>query len=237
MPELTQGMIDAGAVTIDANGIPTKADGSPIAGWELSGSRGGGPGILETISQQAFTPTQPGPANTENPVGYAFGPPYTPSPQDYPEGRAPLDPGFGADPGQLQMSDTGVPLNWKDFATPEDKSTGGGFFTAKDVFGDNPVPWAFGGENPFSLPSTNNYRLLPPGFNTPNFVMRGGQIINLNGNMYGPQGGATPEHTAPRWRSGTNLGWPVAYSSSPIGWGSAGWPGQMGNYQFWNASD
>lgn len=47
MAELTQEMIDAGATFFDANGVPTKPDGTPIAGYGW-----GEPGILPELQAQ-----------------------------------------------------------------------------------------------------------------------------------------------------------------------------------------
>lgn len=157
--------------------------------------------------------------------GYGLGPPYTASAQPY-NGPPPME----AQPDWNY--DFGFPGDWHDFSS-NNISTGGGFFDFDELYHNRglPVPLPFmsgaGG------PSTNNYRLLPPEYRHPNFIMRAGQIINRYGpNMYGPYGGppVNEELNYPAWRSGAGVGYPVAYSPSPVSWAISGWPGQLGNY-------
>ena len=126
-----------------------------------------------------------------DPVGYGFGPFYGASSLDYQDsGRGPaLDPpqwnmGMGPErqaPGALNFGeDQGVlPMNWKDYYTPRDFSTGGGFFFADDLFAPGKTPYQFGGDSLHGGGlSTNNYRLLPGDFRTPRYIMRNGLIID-----------------------------------------------------------
>jgi hypothetical protein len=206
--------------------------------------RGGGPPIPDPPPPPRQP--EPGPPQTEqlnfdNPLGYAFGPilgrdaPYLPSNLDYPEHLTPLAPtiwlmGQEAPPdGATQYLDyhhgDQYPANWKDYKST-DRSTGGGFFTAGELFGEN-LPAQFGRGR--DLPSTNNWRLLPLG--TPGYIMRNGEIINLNSTqLYGPFGPVpTNQEGGPPWKSGVQSGSPAAWA-----WGhnnqAIGWPGQLGAY-------
>lgn len=228
MPELAQWMIDGGATFFDAAGNPTRPDGTPVIDQTPQMNLGMGPP----------EPWNPPPGEDLPPQSYAIGPPYTASSKDY-SGPAPLDPGIWNDmymgaeeyaPGQLRY-EGGVPMpvNWQDYKG--NASSGGGFFTLAELYGQN-LPGIF--QLGSDMPSTNNWRLIPGG--RPGMVMRNGQIIDpTSTNMYGPQGGS---HTMgeergggyPRWRGGSTT--PVAYATGPIGWGVSGWPGQLGNYQW-----
>lgn len=156
--------------------------------------------------------------------GYSLGPPYTASDQPY-NGPPPME----AQPDWNY--DSGYPGDWHDFSS-NNTSTGGGFFNMEELFHSQrrAVPQAFtAGSN---MPSTNNWRLLPPEFRAPRYIMRNGQIIDTQGGtMYGPYGsggmGDSPISN-PSWRSGAGAGYPVAYAQSPISWAISGWPGASG---------
>jgi hypothetical protein len=60
---------------------------------------------------------------------------------------------------------------------PRHPSSSGGFFTLDDYFKDNPENTK-GTSGRRNAPSTNNWRLLPPGFQDPNFFMYNGGIIS-----------------------------------------------------------
>jgi hypothetical protein len=142
-------------------------------------------------------------------------------------GGGPPSPG-GAPPGSLNYSGgNGIPDNWKNFDN-NNITTGGGFFTMDERFGEK-LPFSFQAGS--SMPSTNNWRLLPPNYRRPGFIMRNGQIINTNSpTMYGPLGSGSlgDEGTAPGWRSGAAAGYPSAYSPGGTGYAVWGWPGQVG---------
>lgn len=232
MPELTQRMIDAGATFFDSNGIPTRPDGTPALEENRPVE-----GIIAAISRGSD------PANTENPLGYNFGPGYTPSAQDYPENRTPLSVpiynlGMGEPPAEQYLDYSHgdpFPANWQDFKSG-DRSTGGGFFTAEDLFA-NQVPEVF--QSGSSFPSTNNWRLIPAG--QPGFIMRNGQIINTNDQqgLYGPYGmgefGGRYEN--PRWRGGSGLRVPAAHAFGSIAGSIFGWPGQTGTIGWINPAN
>jgi hypothetical protein len=231
---LEQWMIDAGATFLDANGVPTRPDGTPVQQF----SRGGG--LMEEMAKPANPLSQPGPpqimeANTENPLGYAFGPGYAPSNLDSVD-PTPLAPtiwnmGQEAPPDNateyLDYSHgDSAPANWKDYKST-DRSTAGGFFTAGELFGAN-LPMAF--QSGSDLPSTNNWRLLPMG--KPGYIMRNGQIINLNSDtMWGPHGEPGMDGFVlpggSRWRSGAGAGVPAAYAVGSVAGNIIGWPGQL----------
>jgi hypothetical protein len=228
MPELAQWMIDGGATFFDAAGNPTRPDGTPVQ-----------QGLLGELATQAAPRAQPGPPqnleiNTENPLGYAFGPGYAPSNLDSVD-STPLAPtiwnlGQEAPPDNAtQYLDYShgdpFPANWEDYKST-DRSTAGGFFTAGELYGAD-LPGQFGRGR--DAPSTNNWRLLPTG--KPGYIMRNGNIINLNSTqLYGPYGPVpTNQEGSPPWKSGINAGSPVAHA-----WGHGnqmiGWPGQLGPY-------
>ena len=128
-------------------------------------------------------------------------------------------------PGQLRY-EGGVPMpvNWQDFKG--NASTGGGFFTLAELYGQN-LPGVFQAGS--GMPSTNNWRLLPGG--QPGFVMRNGRIIDVNDaeGMYGPYGRGEfgGRYGNPRWRSGSALGVPAAHAFGSIAGTIFGWPGQL----------
>lgn len=173
-------------------------------------------------------------APSDDPARFALGPPYTPSTADAPAGP-PLDPpiftggeGGAAPAGALDFSaGTGAPANWQDFQS-KDTTTGGGFWTMDQLFGGRgePVPDAF--QSGAGMASTNNYHLLPPGFQTPDYIMRNGTIIDMNDpTMYGPLGRPAMGWNPPTWRSGGPGGYPVAYAAGPTATSMGGWPGQQ----------
>lgn len=223
MPELTQRMIDAGAVGFDGNGIPMRADGTPALVEnqpEPEPVSDGGAGILAHIAAtQGLTGGEMpggGPVTDQNTLGFSFNPLYSPSQQKYPENKAPLDP-------EWQWGE-GEPGSWEQFYTPEDRSTGGGFFLAKDNFGDMGVPEAY--QQGASSPSTNNWRLIG---NDPRFIMRNGYIIDryatdLKGPPV-PDIGFGNNYGGPFWNSqaGEVSGFPAAYNRGYTSF--AGWPG------------
>lgn len=228
MPELTQWMIDGGATFFDAAGNPTRPDGTPVIDQPPQMNLGLGP-------QEPWNP----PPGDQPPQSYGIGPPYTESAKDY-SGPAPLDPGVWNDmymgpeayaPGQLRYEGgVGMPVNWQEYKG--NTSTGGGFFTLAELYGQN-LPGIF--QSGSHMPSTNNWRLIPGG--RPGMVMRNGNIINTQGqSMYGPRSDSyvmgDAELTNPRWRSGAGVGMPVAYANSTIGWGISGWPGQQSPFQY-----
>jgi hypothetical protein len=123
----------------------------------------------------------------------------------------------------------GTPSNWKDFDN-HNTSTGGGFFTMDELFGDK-LPTSFQAGS--SLLSTNNWRLLPSEYRRPGYIMRNGRIIDTNSpTMFGPLGSGSlgDAGPAPSWRSGAGAGVPSAYSPGSTAYGVTGWPGQMGGW-------
>jgi hypothetical protein len=152
------------------------------------------------------------------------------------EGPPPLDPGIWTDagpghteegplPGQLVFEQgMAIPTNWKDYDTGNTKS-GGGFFSLGRLAEARglPGPEGFGGG-----PSTNNWRLLPPEYRHPNFIMRDGNIINTRSpTNYGPHGEAfSMDWYGGRWRRG-GIGGPVAYAPFSTSPNITGWPGQL----------
>lgn len=224
MPELTQRMIDAGATFFDQNGIPTRPDGTPAL--EENQGRGGlidamqaivnpvNPRVQSELQQQAFEAATGESVNVENSLGFGYGPPYTPSPQDYPENRTPMTLPEGL---SLGFGETGTG-NWEDYHTPQDRSSGGGFFTAYDLFGQE-VPWMF--QTGASSPSTNNYRLLPVGYRTPDYVMRNGFIINRRDLR--PPGFL--QSNVDSFIKGEGMGYPSGIESGRSGSPGYGWPG------------
>ncbi len=158
-----------------------------------------------------------------DPLRYGAGPPYADSPQRY-DGPPPME--AGAD---WNYSSGVAPANWHDFNS-NNTTTGGGYFNFEELFHGQgrQVPQAFqAGSN---LPSTNNYRILPPDFRQPGYIMRNGQIIDMNGpTMHGPWGTSdSMSGDAPSWRSGAGVGYPVAFARSPIDTAISGWPGAFG---------
>lgn len=155
-----------------------------------------------------------------NPGFYSPGPFYGASEEYNPIlGGEPLNPGSA-----LQQSDTGWASNWQDY-TNQGYDTGGGFWTMDQLYGnrDELVPTRF--QTGSSLPSTNNYRLLPPDFRSPNFIMRNGQIIDLNSStLHGPD--QVPDS---HYNFGTRYSFPSGY-----GWGRElgmyGWPGSLSGW-------
>jgi hypothetical protein len=227
MPELAQWMIDGGATFFDAAGNPTRPDGTPVQ--QVSGLLG------ELAAPRPQGPPQNLEINTENPLGYAFGPGYAPSNFDSVD-STPLAPtiwnlGQDAPPDEAtQYLDYShgdpFPANWEDYKST-DRSTAGGFFTAGELFGaDLPAQFQSGSE----MPSTNNWRLLPTG--KPGYIMRNGQIINLNSTqMWGPAGEPySMDWYGGRWRSGAGAGVPAAYAAGPTAPNIVGWPGQLNPY-------
>jgi hypothetical protein len=152
---------------------------------------------------------------------YGAGPPYTASPQEY-VGPPPMEAGADWD------YSSGYPSNWHDFNS-NNYSTGGGFFNFEELFQKQGkrAPQAF--QSGSNLPSTNNYRLLPPEYRDPRYIMRNGQIIDMNSNnMAGPFGPDSMGVNNPSWGSGAVAGSPVAWSPGPYGPNKIGWPGAFG---------
>jgi hypothetical protein len=154
----------------------------------------------------------------QDPEGYGFGPFYNASPTAYADTNrgAPLTPPEG-------LMDK--PDAWKAFYTPNDRSTGGGFFLAADAF-PNGIPHSF--QEGASSPSTNNWRLFG---GTPGQVMRNGRIINLRAtDLRGPGWTDGPSnrlgYSGPNWSMGSaeTRGYPAGYSYG-LGLSFAGWPG------------
>jgi hypothetical protein len=131
---------------------------------------------------------------------------------------------FGAGPPYAESTS-----NWHDFNS-NNTTTGGGFFNFEELFQrlGKMAPQAF--QSGSNMPSTNNYRLLPPDFRKPNYIMRNGQIIDMSGpTMKGPWGTSdSMGEDAPSWRSGAGVGMPVAFARSPIDNAISGWPGAFG---------
>jgi hypothetical protein len=177
------------------------------------------------------------------PAGYNFGPYYGDSPQHLTgtpmapqqwtgdsgsDVRGGIGDGGAMPAGMLDYSlGDGIPTNWKDFYTPNNRGTGGGFFTADDaITGQISSLYQAGSTGP----STNNWRMLPFNFRTPGHVMRNGYIINTraaadaagrwpaNGNMR--DGLGLPDHSPgfPGW---------IASSGRTV---SYGWPGSYGQW-------
>jgi hypothetical protein len=175
-----------------------------------------------------------GPPYTESLDPYLGGPPMNPGVwmgSDSGDGRSGGD-GSGPPPGALDFSGgDGIPSNWKDYDTGN-TSTGGGFFNFARLFGSQgrEVPDAF--KSGANLPSTNNYRLLLPQYQHPNYIMRNGQVIDMNSpQVYGPAGEAySMDWYGGRWRSGAGAGVPAAYAAGPVSPNIVGWPGQLGPY-------
>lgn len=155
-------------------------------------------------------------------VGYGLGPPYTASDKEY----------TGPPPMEAQPDwnyDSGYPGNWHDFSS-NNTSTGGGFFSIEELFHNQgrAVPDIY--RSGSAAPSTNNYRLLPPNWRQPNFIMRNGAIIDMNADsMYGPYGRGEfgGGHGNPAWRSGSGLGVPAAHAFGSIAGTVFGWPGAL----------
>lgn len=91
------------------------------------------------------------------------------------------------------------------------------------------IPWQF--QQGMNLPSTNNYRLLPPPYNRSGFSMRNGHIIDqqladqfVNNWMR--------DHPVGAVGSGAARGVPMAFqpNRSSIGISYGGWPGQLEPY-------
>jgi hypothetical protein len=157
-----------------------------------------------------------------DPLAYGLGPPYAESPRPY-NGPPPME----AQPDWNY--DSGFPSNWHDFNS-NNTTTGGGFFNMEELFHNQrrapPQPFTAGS----NLPSTNNWRLLPPDFRNPRYIMRNGFIIDTQGGtMYGPWGTSdNMGEDSPAWRSGAGVGMPSAYARSPIDNAISGWPGAFG---------
>jgi hypothetical protein len=159
------------------------------------------------------------------PQGSNFGPPYTDSPT-YHQGAsmAPsdmLDYSGGDD----------IASNWQQFSG-KDSSSGGGFFTIADLYGarGQDVPSAF--QQGSTLPSTNNYRMLPPAYRKPNYIMRNGRIIDTNSYLRGPPqyqtiNGGAGDSIGPAWNSGAGVGVPAAWAPGAVGPSYQAWPGQL----------
>lgn len=163
-------------------------------------------------------------------TGASMAPPtYDPSPDISGRGGA-AGPVAPAPAGALDYStyQDAFPANWQDFTTPHNTGTGAGFFTMDSFYGGQglDVPHQF--QSGSSLPSTNNWRLLPPQYRSSQYVMRNGRIIDLNGSLGGPAGW---QQTGDRYRSGAGEGYP---SAIPIGLMSnvsgVGWPGQLSSW-------
>jgi hypothetical protein len=156
------------------------------------------------------------------PQFYGIGPPYNESPAPY-TGGPPMNPGEAMN----FSGGTPMPDNWQDFKG--NTSSGGGFFTFADFFGNQGKQVPDGLLSGAGMASTNNYRLLPPDFRKPNFVMRNGQIIDLNSTtMWGPNGEPySMDWYGGRWRNGSGAGVPAAYAAGPTAPNIVGWPGQL----------
>lgn len=149
-------------------------------------------------------------------LGYGLGPPYAASDKPY----------TGPPPMEAQPDwnyDSGYPGNWHDFTG--NSSTGGGFFAFDEIF--NHVPDAFSSGS--NRPSTNNYRLLPPEYRKPNYIMRNGAIIDLSLDTWGPYGRGEfgGRYENPSWRGGSALGVPAAHAFGSIAGTVFGWPGAL----------
>jgi hypothetical protein len=230
MPELTQRMIDAGAVMFDSNGIPMRADGTPALEENSPQEEipQGNPVLAQIAAMEGLVAGEErggGPFQGD-PLGYSFAPFYSPSSQDYPENRTPVTPeNFGLPSDWDFRSGEG---SWEQLHTPNDRSAGGGFFTAEDQFSGQ-VPTSF--QQGASSPSTNNYRLLPPEYRTPQFIMRNGYIIDRYAtDLHGPEMNRTESHSqqgsGPFWKLGSAVttGYPAGYAYG-FGGTTSGWPG------------
>ena len=240
MPELTPELLALGATGFSGD-IPIGPDGTPVLRQNQAAPEPvpqGNPVLEQIIAQQGLVAGEApggGPSASPDPIGYGYGPFYAASSQDYPENRTPLAPpvwnlGMGGEPppGAMNWEEPG---SWEKFHTPKDQSTGGGFYTADDVFtGQIPLNYQQGAASP----STNNYRLLPPPYNTPQYIMRNGYIIDRfasgAGGLRGPgsaeAGSWIMQHTSPFWSMGSSVttGWPAGVSYGH-GLSFAGWPG------------
>ena len=174
-----------------------------------------------------------GPPYTEQ-GAYAGPPPITPEiwrgaesdPGDPGVRGGNIDASAPPPPGALDFSaGTAAPANWEDFKG--NTSTGGGFFTIRDLFESRgqPVPPQFAQGS--DMASTNNYRLFG---GSPGYIMRNGFIINTNDvtSLFGPYGiGGMFDTTRnnPRWSSGAGAGFPAAYAPGSVSHSIGGWPG------------
>jgi hypothetical protein len=111
----------------------------------------------------------------------------------------------------------------------------GGYFPGDPQFGghgQNPAAYygqGWGSPPPpnLNLPSTNNWRLLPGGYNKPGFAMRAGHVINIDAARQGAPYGLVDAYnqTKPMWPvySGRNYG--AGYPAARAGYGF--FPGQV----------
>jgi hypothetical protein len=175
-----------------------------LADWQAR-LRGGDPSILNVIPQEMldkYWPVTEPPQNAgDNPAGINAA---------------------GANPAGAST----VGLKYDTSATPAEGDPLGGWFTLAQRIGQVPEFLAAGSD----MPSTNNYRLLPPGYNRPGFQMRNGRIIDTNSpgfkvglqaqNVWRPEGfsGVTTPfyHTA---------GYPGGFGIVPHAY--YGWPGDV----------
>src|SRR5262245_46324703 len=190
-------------------------------------------------------------------VEYGAGTPYGPWTVGTQSGRG------GGGSGENSPGGFDLYRDWRKYAS-NDLSTGGGFFSIKDLFDrqaqsrqqqqQQPMPPAggasaggtglaqnapWGSRGPGEAtpqafqfmqdqPSTNNWRLMPPQFRQPGYIMRNGIPINTLGSDYAPglgftsSGGTDAPPTRILLRPGEGfpaLVWP----------GTGFWPGQVIN--------
>ncbi len=102
-----------------------------------------------------------------------------------------------------------------------------GWFTLNDWYGENKVPWKY--QAGASLPSTNDWRLLPGQYRDPRYFMINGEIIDRT--QIGPDisrgDGQMPPFTG--FQSGAAVGYPIAFTNP--GWSQGqsffGFPGSL----------
>jgi hypothetical protein len=108
----------------------------------------------------------------------------------------------------------------------------GGWFPGDPRIGLSATATYGGGRGPpgFSAPSTNNWRLLPQGFNSPDYMMRSGHIINR------AYAGDPAAYVASHGGGGGGLGrggynYPASTGSFLADYGLF-WPGQVEPWEY-----
>ncbi len=133
--------------------------------------------------------------------------------------------GGASPPGALDFSSGDVaPVNWQDY-NPGNTSTGGGFFTEDQLSaaqGQSIVPPSF--QSGSNMPSTNNWRLLGGQYRQPNYIMRNGNVINLNHPwLRHPFGQHLQSYVSGASDRNPSAMGPA--SSREYNWTATGWPG------------
>jgi hypothetical protein len=114
-------------------------------------------------------------------------------------------------------------------ATPRGQAT---LSPAGLAFLNTQLPPAFGSYQDF-MPSTDNWRILPPPYNTPNYMMRNGHIIDRTiAKMGVPASGAFVGNLADNSNTGVIFGRGGPGKGYPVSMGSSTqrayyWPGQI----------